>query len=95
MPIPEHESLMNQIHAEAKLAALDVYDDLGELFDEEVGRQRDYLRRRFRQLVGVDPEQRHDLRRVLQRVEQTGQITVDEAVHHVNQTAKPSSSASA
>lgn len=71
----------NVLDAEAKLADIDLLEDLAMLHDTETcPKFRRRLAEQYRRAVGVPPERREELRRALQRLCATGQRKIADAI---------------
>jgi hypothetical protein len=80
--------------AESRLARMDLHEDFAELYETE---DSDVLRRRFakryRELIGIDPNRRAELRGELERVRDSGSLPVEQVIERLNrpQASGPSS----
>src|SRR5437870_2243926 len=71
------EQLHNALHAEQKLAELDLFADLAELHDSEpCQRLRALFADQYRKAVGVHPAQRDTFRSALERIRDDGNMPV-------------------
>lgn len=69
------------LNADCKLAELELYDDLAALHDEETcPRMRQLYAQRFRELVGVHPDQRDEFQQALERIRDGGGVPVQDVV---------------
>jgi hypothetical protein len=68
-----------QLQAEQRLAKMDLFEDLAALVEEEpCAALRQKLANRYRKLIGVSPEHRHDFRLRLERTVEGGGPSPDE-----------------
>ncbi len=75
------EAWLEETRAEAKLAQMDLAEDLGVLSDsEECPRLRRTLAEQYRQVIGVAPQYREQLRIALERVKAGGGMPVADVV---------------
>jgi hypothetical protein len=91
MPFSESDRLRHQLAAETKLAELDLHEDVAELHDAAVGAERARFAAWYRELIGVHPDRRRELRDAVARIEARGERPVADAVREIGQTPNPSS----
>jgi len=90
---PEGKRYREEIEAERLLARLDLFEEMAELAESEyVERVRERLCARYRELLGIEPERRSELKAALTRVaDGTGAwAEVDDLLHSEAQQKGPS-----
>ena len=82
---PTAEQCREELKADRKLAEMDLFADLAELYEtEQSPRLRQRFADRYRRLIGVHPEQRKEFRAALERVLAGGGMPVEDVIDLIN-----------